>query len=450
MVSLNPQQLCEQLSATRVFNEDSLVQVAYSGGPDSTVLLHLLRQLQQSEKFRLQALHVNHGIHPAADQWQQHCASFCQSLDVPFATTRVSLTSNKDRVSEQSARLARYGWFADQMETDALLLTAHHRGDQVETFFLNLMRGAGPRGLSAIQRVQKFSNGWLLRPLLNVDRTDIVEYATCWNLPCLDDPANEDRNYDRNYLRHVVLPTLTDRWPHAIQQIDQSVAHVGQSRLLLEELAEHDLKRCQVQVCTYLSSGEPLSVDQLKSFSEARQINLIRHWTRQRVQSEPGRRALDEFIQTALIRDKKFVELAWASYRVFRYQKALFVTHAPMPTSLLPPVKWDLQQPLTLEQAGIRLVPVPRKGTGLNAELLSDGVFVRFRNGAEKVILPGRQHSSSLKKVLQANAVPPWERSQLPLIFYQTQLVAVVPWLIAGPFQAKDDDPGIVIKLEKL
>ena len=450
MVSLNPQQLYEHLSATRVFKEDSLVQVAYSGGPDSTVLLHLLRQLQQSISFRLQALHVNHGIHPASDQWQQHCASFCQSLDVPFVSTRVSLTNNKNRVSEQSARFARYSWFADQIQTDALLLTAHHRGDQVETFFLNLMRGAGPRGLSAIQRVQKFSSGWLLRPLLNVDRTDIMEYATGWNLHCLEDPANQDLNYDRNHLRHVVLPTLTDRWPHAIQQIDQSVAHIGQSRRLIEELAEHDLERCQVQVCTYLSAGEPLLVDQLKTFSEPRQINLLRHWTRQSVQSEPGRRALDEFIQTALIRDKNFVELAWASYRVFRYQKALFVTHASVPTASLPPVKWDLQQPLTLEQAGIRLVPMSTRGTGLNAELLPDGVFVRFRSGGEKIILPGRRHSSSLKKLFQTSAVPPWERGQLPLIFNQTQLVAVVPWLVAGLFRAKDDDPGIVIKLEKL
>ena len=450
MVSLNPQQLCEQLNATHEFKEESLVQVAYSGGPDSTVLLHLLRQLQQSTKFRLQALHVNHGIHPASDQWQQQCASFCQSLEIPFFTTRLSLANNEKQVSEQVARSARYEWFADQIETDAVLLTAHHRDDQVETFFLNLMRGAGPRGLSAIQRIQKFSSGWLLRPLLNVDRADIMEYATRWNLPCLQDPANEDRNYDRNHLRHVVLPTLTDRWPHAIEQIDQSVAHIGQSRLLLEEVAEHDLERCQVQVCTYLSCGKPLAVDQLKAFSAARQINLIRHWTRQIVQSEPGRRALDEFIQTALIRDKKFVELAWASYRVFRYQKALFVTHAPTPTASLTPVKWDLQQPLNLEQTGLRLVPVPTKGAGLNPELLPNGVFVRFRRGGEKITLPGRQHSSSLKKLFQADAVPPWERSQLPLIFNQTQLAAVIPWLIAGPFQAKDDDPGIVIKLEKL
>ncbi len=447
-MNLDPQCLYEKLNAICAFDNTKAVKIAYSGGADSTVLLYLLVRLRQQVKFRLTALHVNHGIHVQSDNWQDQCAKFCQSHDVEFRTIQLNLGNCENRVSEAKARTARYDWLKSQLETGDLLLTAHHRDDQVETVLLNWMRGAGPRGLSAMQSVQEFPPGILVRPLLDCSRSQIIEFTKTWGLSCIDDPANDDLTYDRNYLRHVVLPSLTQRWPEAHRQIEKSSEHLAKTRGLLDDLARLDMLASETQDGSFLSTVCPLSVNHLKTLGKARQINLIRYWTRENVKSEPGRRALDEFIHIAFALDKKFAELAWANRRIFRYQNALFLVRKPHSTESLAPIEWDLQAPLRLEQVGIQLVPTSVKGCGLDPNKLTERVNVSFRRGSERIVLPGRRHSSSLKKLFQLHFIPPWERGLLPLVYCKDTLAAVVPWLVADPFRVDNDKYGIVIELE--
>lgn len=449
-MNLDPQCLFDQLNAACTFNKDACVRVAYSGGADSTVLLHLLSRLQQTVEFSLVALHVNHGINVDSDSWEKHCAEFCQSLNIRFHSTRLQLESSEGRVSESKARVARYGWLHSQLNAGELLLTAHHREDQVETFMLNLMRAAGPRGLSAIQSKQKFGDGWLMRPLLSVSKSAILEYVASWNLSYIEDPANHNLDYDRNHLRHVVLPAMAQRWPAAHRQIASSIENLEQSRHLLDNLATLDVDQCRSQAHSYLSAAQPLCVNQLKCLNKSRQINLIRYWSRKFVGCEPGRQALDQFIHTVLVLDKRFAELAWGNQRIYRYQDSLFLTHATKLMQSTHEVYWDLRETIALHQAGVRLIPTSTPGAGLSLEKLLRPVSVRFREGAERITLPGRQHSSSLKKLFQHDSIPPWERGSLPLIFSGTNLAAVVPWIVAGPFKAKENESGITIRLEKL
>ena len=449
-LNLDPQQVFLELRNVSEVDGHSTVYVAYSGGVDSTVLLHLLSRLRDTVNFQLVALHVNHGIDPHADEWSAHCANYCKKLGIDFRSTRLELGNPRKRTSESDARAGRYAWFKQQLGKNELLLTAHHQDDQAETFLLNLMRGAGVRGLAAIQPHTRFASGWLLRPLLAQPRQRIIQYASTNNLAYIDDPSNLDVEYDRNYLRHVVLSALSERWPAAVRQIHKATEQFTQSRHLLDALAHLDTEACRTEGKGFLSIGIQLNVCQLQNLDRARQVNLLRYWMRQNLESESGRNALDEFINTALVLDKDFAELTWSNKCIYRYQNVLYLARTVIDTCRLDPVEWDMTKPLILEQAGLKLVPKLVKKSGLSADKLAGGVTVRFRKGAERIILPDRTHSSSLKKLFQQHLIPPWERNQLPLIYCQDELAAVVPWLISGRFKAVENEPGISISIERI
>ncbi len=447
---MDPLLILEQLPAVAESDRSASFLVAYSGGMDSTVLLHLLHRLRVAVDFRLVALHVNHGISTESDNWAAHCADNCASLDVEFRSVALRLGGSDRRTSEAEARAHRYAWFKEQMNDGDLLLTAHHQHDQAETLLLNLMRGAGVRGLAAMQLKVKFSSGWLLRPLLNVSQDEIRDYAELWNLRFVRDPANSDLQYDRNYLRHHIVPALCERWPAAIRQIGRTTEHLVQSRRMQEALAELDANACRSAGQGFLSIGFQLSTVKLKSLDQARQINLLRYWTRQAVHSEPGWQALEEFVKIALCYDKKFAELAWSDYCIYRYQQKLYLTLAAKRTASFNPVSWDLHAPLVLAASRLVLVPQTVENDGLNPEKLSGKLSVRFRTGAERILLPNRGHTSSLKKLFQQHSIPPWERGQLPMICCQDELAAVVPWLVSEKFRAGEGERGISIRLDRM
>ncbi len=449
-LNLDPQQVLLELRNISEVDGDSTVYVAYSGGVDSTVLLHLLSRLKDTVNFQLVALHVNHGLDSHADEWSANCANYCKRLGIEIRSTRLDLGKFRKRTSESDARAGRYEWFKQQLGENELLLTAHNQNDQAETFLLNLMRGAGARGLAAIQPCTRFASGWLLRPLLAYPRQQIVQYASVHDLTYIDDPSNLDVGYDRNYLRHVVLSSLSERWPAAVQQIHKATEQLTQSRHLLDALAKLDTEACRTEGRGFLSIGSQLNVCQLQNLDQSRQVNLLRYWARENLKSEPGRTALNEFISTALFLDKEFAELTWSNRCIYRYQNVLYLARTVKSTCRLDPVEWDLTKPLILEQAGLKLVPKLVRKSGLSAEKLAGGVTVRFRTGAERIKLPDRAHSSSLKKLFQQHLIPPWERNQLPLIYCQDELVAVVPWLISGRFKAVKNEPGISISIDRI
>ncbi len=446
-MDLDENYLHDRLRVVPGFGKHSTVRVAYSGGGDSTLLLHLTNQLRQTVGFRLTALHVDHGIAYESGEWASHCQSFCDSRGIDFRSTCLDLGNSDKRVSEAEARSHRYVWFEEQMDRDDILLTAHHQDDQVVTFLLNLMRGAGVRGLAGIQAIREFGGGWLLRPLLDFSKSYIVWHANDWELEYLSDPANFDPAYDRNYMEHDVLPAFSQRWAGAADQISLAIDHFTESRQLIDALARTDLEVCQTEGCGYLSIGSQLDATELKRLDKARQINLIRYWTRQSVQSEPGRRALDEFIYKALQCDKDFFELCWSNHCIYLYQNMLYLTQSARRAALQNSVEWDLKSPLELRNAELKLVPKTVTGTGLSMEKLTGSVSVRFRTGSERITLPGREHSSSLKKLFQQDLIPPWERSRLPMIYCQNELAAVVPWIVSDRFKAEPEEPGIVISL---
>ena len=217
--------------------------LALSGGLDSVVLLHVLRTLKMNGGVtELRAMYVDHGLQTDSATWSQHCQRVCAQLEVPYLTQRVTVQSDSKGV-EAAAREARYAVLAQVCEPDETLVTAHHRDDQVETLILNLMRGSGVRGLGGISFKRRVHGKMLLRPMLTVARDSIRGYAEKHQLNWIEDPSNQDTLYNRNFVRHEVMPLLWSRWPSVDSSLAKTASHCGDADELLSTLAQLDLER---------------------------------------------------------------------------------------------------------------------------------------------------------------------------------------------------------------
>ncbi len=186
--------------------------LAYSGGLDSSVLLHAASVVAHQRGIGLRALHINHQLSEHAQRWQMHCEQQCAQLGVECLSVVVDVV-NVGEGLEAAARAARYAVFSEQLRDQEQLLLAHHLDDQAETLLLRLMRGAGPAGLGAMQATRALAAGTLNRPLLALARASLETYAAQHTLSWVEDESNASLNFDRNFLRHQIMPQLQQRWP---------------------------------------------------------------------------------------------------------------------------------------------------------------------------------------------------------------------------------------------
>jgi tRNA(Ile)-lysidine synthase len=416
-------------------------RVAFSGGLDSTVLLHLLAHLAKSESLpSLSAVHIHHGLQAAADAWPQHCQSVCAALGVPLLIERVTVQPGASL--ERAARDARYAVFSSLTQTNDLLLTGQHREDQAETLLFRLLRGAGVRGLSAMPQQRPMGQGTLIRPLLDVSRSELEAYAQAHQLAWIEDPSNQDRHFSRNYLRHQVMPALTERWPQAQASMARSAAHLREAQGLLDELAQMDLAQAGT-AHDFAWLGLPsLEMAPLAALSVARQRNALSHWL------EPLTRLPDADHWSGW---SNLCEAAADASPVWRLADGELHRSAGRLWWLngqwlrAPAIGVDWQTPsLTLRLAD--------NGSVMFSGPAPDGPLrIAYRQGGEVMRIAERGHRD-LKRLLNERAVPGFVRGRLPLLFRGDELLAVanLPGL-DGPAQGgwklqwlpSDEDQGL-------
>ena len=380
--------------------------VGFSGGLDSTALLH---RLAAEAAHRVRAVHVHHGLQPAADAWAEHCRQQALRLGIPLDVRHVEVARDSGAGLEAAARQARYAALMAALAPGDVLVTAHHLDDQAETFLLRALRASGPEGLGAMRPLRRLGHGWHWRPLLWTARETLHAYAHAHALEWVEDPSNASADPDRNYLRLHVLPVLGGRWPHAGQALARSASLCAQADALLEADDRHLLR---------LHSGDDphaLRVDGLRSLPATRRARLLRLWVRQLgLPRLPGRGV--ERIEHELLAARADARptLAWAGARITRWRDLL---HADVLRAPLPPqwsARWDGRAALDLPDGGRLLL---RDAAGRpSATGFASPLLVHPRRGGERIVLPGRGHSHTLKHVLQARGVPPWRRAHLPLL----------------------------------
>ncbi len=437
--------LRDHLAALIPDSEAKHLTLAYSGGVDSHVLLHLLAGLRHQCAGSLTAIHVDHGLSPQSGDWSQHCVAICKSLDVPLVIERVTVEPGS-RGMEDAAREARYQALAKHISSDDVLLTAHHRDDQVETVLLHLVRGTGAHGLAGMAPLREFAQGVHIRPMLEVSRRVIVEYAQSQQLQWIDDTSNEDTSLSRNYMRHEIVPKLRAHWPGAEQVIGRSAGHAAAAVELLQQIAVEDWQRCGK------TSDMSLSLSACDQLSDARLKNLLRHWVRQSGQTLPATCHIDEVVRQ--IRKPSVTARAiihWPGANCCRYRDRLTL-QATLPTVDCDyDVQWDTSRPLKIDSLGIECSAIRTRGQGLAVARLKNGaVQLRNRRGGEELQPVGRAHHHKLKKLFQEAGIPPWQRDLLPLVYVDNDLAAVGDRWVSQEFAAEENEAGLELKISKL
>ncbi len=404
--------------------------VGLSGGLDSCLLLSLLAELRDAGEHplpSLAAIHVDHRLHPDSAHWVAHCAALCEALSVPLETEVVEVDPAGEG-PEAAAREARYRAFVSCVADGELLLLAHHRDDQVETFFLRLMRGAGSRGLSGMPASRELDGGQLFRPLLPYTRSELEACAHDRGLTWVEDPSNAALDADRNFLRQVLLPQLATRWPGYRQSVIASMEALADAE---QALASGDEVR--LATAREVAFGEAcLDLKRLGAESAAEQARLLRRWLESEGVAVPTRSRLLEFsrqLEVAGEDSQPALELEQGSLR--RYRQRVFLV--PQPPTLPAEQRLEPQQPVELPGLGRLWVEASESGLRLPVD---GGWQLRWRGGGERCQPLGRGHSQALKQLLQERGVPPWVRERLPLLYDGDAIAAVADLWVCEGFQA--------------
>ncbi len=435
--------------------------VAYSGGLDSTVLLRALALLRGELPQKVSALHINHRLSANSDVWQAHCEATCDSLDIPLITEEVQVATNAGEGIEAAARLARYSVFERYLREGDCLLQAHHLDDQAETLLLRVLRGSGPRGLGAMPQSRPLGRGRLLRPLLSFSRVQLQTWLDSGGHTWIEDESNSDHTFDRNFIRHQILPRLELRWPGFKRRWSDTAALCRESDQLNRILACSDLAALNPR---RERLGVSVEISRLQDWPRARRFNFLRYW----FESEwfEGQRLIGNSIATPeqvhlqevdsqLVfgrRDSR-ARVEWPGCSLRRHRDRLYCLpggrgrQARQNQACSMALAWPITPaglPLALPDAGLSAQPQRQGARRLAlARLQSTRVEVRWRCGGERCRPEGRLHSQTLKKLLQEYGLEPWLRDRVPLVYIDGELAAVADLWVCAAFAAEPGEPGV-------
>lgn len=429
---------------------DANVLLALSGGLDSCVLLHLLAISKQTLPFHLHAMHVHHGLNLHADSWVKFCSELCDSLNVPLEVVHVNVDPNAKLGIEAAARKLRYEALMNfTLNNNALLnktvekrqpdfiVTAHHQDDQAETLLLQLFRGAGVKGLASMAAVDESRR--LLRPLLNVSRLSLQDYAEQNGITWCNDESNENTDFDRNFVRHEILPILATRYSAVKSVLARTASHLAEANGLLDTLATIDAES--------VIKNNILCLQGLSALEMLRAKNLLRWWFARNHLAMPSAECLNEMIEQLLNAkaDAKIcIQLPLNHHAQYltlkRYQQKAYLIQAQKSQDF--ELDWNGESQLTLPNGG-QLVFKQVIGTGLALKFGMEKLRITNRKGGERFKPNALRPTRTLKHLLQEANIPPWQRDALPLIYWQETLAFVPGIGVAHDLAATENELGI-------
>ena len=422
----------------------SRIAVAFSGGLDSSVLLHSLVSIPEF-KERVFAIHVNHGLSPNSKSWIKHCEKFCSVLGVNFIPLSIELENSK--TNENILRQARYEAFFSCLEKGDVLCTAHHQDDHIETILFRILRGTGIKGLAGIEKYSQIEGIDLIRPLISYSKKDLLDYGNKFNVNWIEDESNEDLSISRNFIRKKVIPNLkNDNWPEYKNSISYLSSKAKEANEILDEIAFLDLKRCASE------SLDRLSILKIKELSHARAMNVLFTWLGINTHLGVSNKITDQVYKSIVLASENSNPVVTfgkkgesGSFQIRRFNN--FLRHLPLTeTETLSNKKvwkWNTNNPLELPTGTLSMQL--SLGKGISTQLTEPGISIKGRIGGERCKPEGRSKSQKLKKLFQEYRVPPWVRDRIPLVYVGDQLAAVSDLWVCEEFVAKKDERGIVL-----
>jgi len=438
-MSFTSLQLHEALRScsSRLNVKPSCFWVAFSGGMDSHVLLHAIAQCRENMDATVKAVYVEHGLQAESQAWATHCKAVCHRYDISLTVLQVDATANKGESPEAAARTARYAAFKTLMSKNDVMLTAQHERDQSETVFLQLLRGAGTRGLSAMPELTQLGKGHLYRPLLNISYKSLQNYATDHSLEWINDPSNEQRRYDRNLLRLDVMPLLRERWPSLDATVLRVATQQAEAQQLLAELAEQDSEKLIEAAGTLIISG-------LRELSVIRQRNLLRFWLEKQGMQPPSAKKLAQLQYEAInAAEDRNPCVSWRGCEVRRYRDRLYAMSPLKKVDSNLILDWHPGQAVVLPDSSGTLLSRSVTGNGVN---IRQAATLKYRRGGERCQVAGKAGHTSLKKLFQEAGIPPWQRKRTPLVYVGDELAAIPGLCVCEPFAASGEMAGFELE----
>ncbi|MDX1803305.1 MAG: tRNA lysidine(34) synthetase TilS [Alcanivorax sp.] len=380
--------------------------LAFSGGLDSTVLLHLLTRAGLAPRLRV--VHINHQLQSASDHWAKLCVDRVAALGVPIEVVPVQVNTRKGM--EAGAREARYQAL-QRLAEGATVITAHHQNDQAETLLLRLLRGSGVTGLGGMREHHRRGGLSLWRPLLGCGRDELADQAGRWQLQWIEDPSNQTLMPRRNFVRHRVLPLLAERWPKVVQTLARDAVHLGEAADLLDERAREDLAS--------MAGDNALPITALLALSGPRRRNLLRWWLRRDVGLAPSTAVLTQIEALLAAPADRQARVEWGGWQLRRFQGRLYCLRLDSLAPLHGECVWQASEGVC--QLGVwQLRP---GGGAIEVQVPAGPLCLRPFAGGERLLRHGMQQQVS--ELWRANGVPPWQRRQWPLLYRQDELVSV-------------------------
>ena len=408
--------------------------IACSGGMDSCVLLHLFYLNKDRIKQDIEVIYVNHKLQKKNDEWEVFCEHLCQSYGLKFSGLKLTALRPKEKSVEEWAREQRYNLIAECIGNDDILFTAHHQDDQIETFFLHVLRGSGPRGLVSMPVIREFSKGYLVRPLLDITRCELHDYAKQHKLEWHNDPSNQDSRFNRNFLRNEILPLIQGRWPSYRKSVNRLIRHQQEVKLLLDEIAEEDFKK------TYIQTTRGIDLNQISSLSDSRKKNLISFWLKKLDFNLPGSKHLEQILTDIFTASEDSNPCVnWDGVQIRRYRNVMYAIEPMSEHNFSEKYQWDLKK--SLQVLDDSLIASPVRGKGLTKKCIKDDIVeIRYRQGGEKIHPQNQNISKTVKQLFQEKGVLPWYRDRIPLVYIEGQLALIPGLCIDEKFCAKNNE----------
>lgn len=405
----------------------------FSGGLDSSALLHALASLPAARARGLKAIHVDHGLHPDSSRWADHCRDVCAALGVPLHVARVDVVGGGDG-PEAAARRARWAAFRDHATTDDILVLAQHRDDQAETVLLRLLRGAGPTGLAAMRPWSEREDGLRVwRPLLATPRSTLQAHADRHHMRWLDDPSNAATEFDRNHLRLEVLPLLRQRWPRVDAVLAQAAERMADARAIEQDAATRLLARAAT-LCPEMIALPPLLAAPRPQRWAALRAWLARHGV---VVAGAARLArIDrELIEASIDADPRLVI---GNIVLRRHRQHLYALDAGTDLPLDYRITWNGLAPLTLPDGSqLQLDPAPASPLALT---------VSSRQGGERLRTQVQGPRRELRLLFQELGVPTWQRARWPVLWLDGEVAAFADLVLAADFRKRLESLGSTLR----
>lgn len=411
------------------YPQTSRFVIGFSGGKDSTVLLHALQSFVLENKLPVEliAVHINHGLSANAQSWVEHCQSFCDNVSVPLYVHVVRLDTEKESI-EQVARKARYDIFENYLSSSSsVVLTAHHLQDQIETVLMRLFEGAGLKGLSGIPSVRRHAKGEIFRPFLQLSPNDIDEYVAQFQLSFIQDESNLDTAYHRNYIRQNILPLVYEKWPQVLSSVESSREFIVASQSVEADLSASQLNTVQhsVQSCNH-KNYKVIELIKLKQIDKRYWHTILRSFIGNHEQVMPRQTKMVEYLRQLTFAQSEHDIAGEFKYYQLRYYNGLIylltgndISSVDYFEEVL--MKFSKTNPVNLLPDKTIIKAVFDKSSAC------DEIFeftIKQRQGGERYI-SNQGQSREVKKLLNEYKIEPWLRDRIPFVYYQGQLVSI-------------------------